>query len=73
MTPAHFRSTHGPYRDWTAADYEAYEHLIERDDPALACAAINGLIVTGRRTTNGEVVVDLAPTTTAHHALALTD
>ncbi|MGP3990853.1 hypothetical protein [Streptomyces sp. 3N207] len=59
MTPAQFRSTHGPCATWSTADIEGYEHLVEAVSPELAEAGRTGQLVIGRRATNDRVVVDL--------------
>lgn len=60
MTPAQFRAEHGTCTDWSSADFESYEHLVEEAHPDFARAAHDGLVVVSRRADGGRVVVDLA-------------
>lgn len=60
MTPAQFRTAHGDSTAWSSAEFETYEHLVERADPGIARAARDGLVVIGRHADAGRVVVDLA-------------
>ncbi|MBQ0867391.1 hypothetical protein [Streptomyces sp. RK75] len=59
MTPAQFRSAHGPCTTWSVADIEGYEHLVETASPELSETARTGQLVVGRRATGDRVVVDL--------------
>ncbi|MEU5836376.1 hypothetical protein ABZ820_22280 [Streptomyces diacarni] len=60
MTPAQFRSTHGPCARWSTADIESYEHLIEVASCQLAEASDAGQLVVGRRAEGDRVVVELS-------------
>ncbi|MFB7428745.1 hypothetical protein ACFC0K_36285 [Streptomyces hydrogenans] len=57
QTPDDFRAEHGDPATWDAAEFDAYEYLVEAAQPAFVAAAATGLYVYGRSLQHGQVAV----------------
>ncbi|MFF6794312.1 hypothetical protein ACFY9C_35180 [Streptomyces filamentosus] len=57
QTPESFRAEHGDCTTWTAEEFDAYEYVVEADDPAFVAATATGLKVYGRSRQHGRIAV----------------